>query len=86
MRAHVGFENGRIAVIGGSSEDIRQVAQTGDCLLVPGFIDEHIHGAGGADAMDGTEEALSVISKTLAEEGTTAFLSLIPSSEPTRPY
>ena len=26
--------------------------------LVPGFIDVHIHGANGADAMDGTAEAL----------------------------
>ena len=75
VRAHVGFDNGRIAAIGGSSEDIRQLMQTGDCLLVPGFIDEHVHGAGGADAMDGTAEALSVISKTLAKEGTTAFLA-----------
>ena len=31
--------------------------------VVPGFIDVHIHGAGGADAMDNTEEALRTISK-----------------------
>jgi len=41
---------------------------------VPGFIDVHIQGAGGADILDGTEEALRTISKTLAETGTTGFL------------
>ena len=44
-------------------------------LVLPGFIDEHIHGAGGADAMDGTSEALSVMASALAKEGTTSFLA-----------
>lgn len=70
VRADIGFENGRI-VFGG---DITPVAQTGDCLLVPGFIDSHIHGAGGADTMDGGD-ALSIISKALVQEGTTSFLA-----------
>lgn len=42
---------------------------------IPGLIDLHIHGAGGSDSLDGTTEALSTISKTLAKLGTTAFLS-----------
>lgn len=46
-----------------------------NAIVLPGFIDEHIHGAGGADAMDATEEALSTIAATVAEEGTTAFLA-----------
>lgn len=46
-----------------------------DCVVLPGFIDEHIHGAGGADAMDASEEALSVIADTVAREGTTSFLA-----------
>lgn len=46
-----------------------------DAVVLPGFIDPHIHGAGGADAMDGTQEALATISRTLAAEGTTAFLA-----------
>lgn len=75
VRADIGFENGRIAVIGGARGQIQPIAQTGDCLLVAGFIDEHIHGAGGADAMDGTADALSVISDTLVKEGTTSFLA-----------
>ena len=46
-----------------------------NAIVLPGFIDEHIHGAGGADAMDATEEALSTIAETVAAEGTTAFLA-----------
>jgi len=42
--------------------------------LVPGFIDLHVHGAKGKDVMDGTEEALTTISHTLAEEGVTGYL------------
>ncbi|WP_163970322.1 N-acetylglucosamine-6-phosphate deacetylase [Oceanobacillus halotolerans] len=42
--------------------------------LIPGFIDLHIHGAGGADVMDGTNEALSIMTSTLPKEGTTSFL------------
>ena len=35
-------------------------------MLVPGFIDQHIHGAAGSDAMDGTKEDLLKISNALA--------------------
>ncbi|RXZ70652.1 N-acetylglucosamine-6-phosphate deacetylase [Fusobacterium necrophorum] len=44
-------------------------------LLIPGFIDVHIHGADGADAMDGSIESLQKISKYLANKGTTNFLA-----------
>ena len=40
-----------------------------------GFIDLHIHGSGGADAMDATPEALKTISSTLLQTGTTSFLA-----------
>ncbi len=43
--------------------------------IVPGFIDIHIHGSNGADAMDGTEEALRTISSYVATKGTTKFLA-----------
>ena len=46
-----------------------------NAIVLPGFIDEHIHGAGGSDAMDGTVEDLAIIAKTVAEEGTTGFLA-----------
>ena len=45
-----------------------------DAIVLPGFIDEHIHGAGGSDGMDGTVEDIATIAKTIAAEGTTSFL------------
>lgn len=44
-------------------------------ILVPGFIDEHIHGADGADAMDAEETSLETIAKALPQEGVTSFLA-----------
>jgi N-acetylglucosamine-6-phosphate deacetylase len=40
----------------------------------PGFIDLHIHGSGGRDAMDGELEDLKVISQSIAQNGVTGFL------------
>ena len=45
-----------------------------DAIVLPGFIDQHIHGAGGSDGMDGTVEDIAIIAKTIAAEGTTTFL------------
>ena len=42
-------------------------------IVLPGFIDKHIHGAGGTDCMR-DENALRVMSARLAEEGVTRFL------------
>lgn len=43
--------------------------------VLPGFIDQHSHGANGADNMDATEEAVSTIAKFLPKEGTTSYLA-----------
>lgn len=43
--------------------------------ILPGFIDVHIHGAGGKDVMDGSMEALETISETIALKGVTGFLA-----------
>src|ERR1700719_2789630 len=43
--------------------------------VIPGFVDVHIHGAGGRDVMEATPEALSVVAKTLARHGTTSFVA-----------
>ena len=40
----------------------------------PGFIDIHVHGGGGHDFMDGTEEAFLAIAKIHAQYGTTAMV------------
>jgi N-acetylglucosamine-6-phosphate deacetylase len=68
---------GRIVRIAPTGEIPRQDAYIdgGGLIAVPGLIDMHIHGAGGADSLDGTAEALKTISRTLARLGTTGFLS-----------
>ena len=43
-------------------------------IVVPGFIDQHIHGALGSDAMDGTIEDIARMSQAVAKEGTTCYL------------
>ena len=48
-----------------------------DCegnYLSPGFIDIHVHGGGGSDFCDGTEDAVEKAIRTHAEYGTTSFL------------
>src|SRR6202048_2048836 len=46
-----------------------------DKSAIPGFVDVHIHGAGGRDVMEATPEALSIVAKTLARHGTTSFVA-----------
>jgi len=43
--------------------------------IAPGFIDVHIQGAGGADILDATPDALKTISQTCARFGATSFLA-----------
>lgn len=43
-------------------------------FVAPGFIDLHVHGGGGFDFMDGTEEAFLKIAELHAQYGTTALV------------
>jgi N-acetylglucosamine-6-phosphate deacetylase len=45
-----------------------------DAVLVPGFLDIHIHGGGGRDVMESDASSLSIIQKTLARHGVTSYL------------
>ena len=45
-----------------------------NCIVLPGFIDEHIHGAGGADISNCSHAVLKQVAQTVAKSGTTAFL------------
>ena len=61
------IEEGRIAAI---EPDL---ATPADDFVVPGFIDVHVHGWGGHDAMGGPD-ALSGMARALAGRGVTTFL------------
>jgi len=46
-----------------------------DALLLPGFIDIHVHGGAGRAVMEGTLDALNAVAAHLARHGVTGFLS-----------
>lgn len=43
--------------------------------VIPGFVDVHIHGAGGHDAMEASEPALDKITSTVSRFGTTSIVA-----------
>ncbi len=78
-------EDGVITAVGGTSAFETDIASRSegvvihnlpDCYALPGFIDTHIHGAGGFDsssADEGTED-ITLMRRTLAGHGITSFL------------
>lgn len=82
---YIRFRGSKIVEIGrmenySHSDDIVQDVQAGS-IVIPGMIDIHVHGTNGFDAIDGTEEAIPTIAKSLAKEGTTAFLATTVTQE-----
>ncbi len=76
VRTSVGVKNGIIAYVGDDEGKITEpYAYKEGQVVCPGFIDQHIHGASGFDAMDGSEDALKNIAKSIAKEGVTTFLA-----------
>ena len=70
------IEEGRIVSVHESSVSESSSDENLDLsgmILIPGFIDLHIHGALGADTSDGEVEGLKKISLYLAEKGVTSF-------------
>ena len=65
---------GRIAAIEGTPVDEAQARASTLPLLLPGFIDLHVHGGGGHDTMGAGDAALH-IARTHARHGTTALLA-----------
>src|SRR5580704_16104482 len=46
-----------------------------DKTAIPGFVDVHIHGAGGHDVMEATPEAMRAVARTVATHGTTSMVA-----------
>jgi N-acetylglucosamine-6-phosphate deacetylase len=53
-----------------------------DRFAAPGFIDVHIHGAGGHDVMEGTMDALRKVAVTIGAHGTTSFVATTVTADP----
>ena len=75
--AAVFAEDGVIQQVGPAAAPMQadRVLDAQGRILAPGFIDVHIQGAGGADVLDATTEALQTISRTCARCGVTGFLA-----------
>ncbi|MDR3596000.1 N-acetylglucosamine-6-phosphate deacetylase [Clostridium sp.] len=69
----ISIENGRIKEINPSNCYDTNILDANGLYVSPGFIDVHIHGAGGCDTMDGTSVSINTIAKTIVKHGTTAF-------------
>lgn len=72
-------EDGRIASLG-HRDEVRVPAGAVDHVangmtIVPGFVDLHIHGAGGHDVMEANARALDRITSTVARHGTTSMIA-----------
>ncbi|MCF6807389.1 N-acetylglucosamine-6-phosphate deacetylase [Thiotrichales bacterium 19S9-12] len=52
-----------------------------DELLIPAFIDLHIHGSNGYDVMDASTESLEEISQSLLNQGVSGFLATTMTAE-----
>ena len=76
------IEAGAIAKITRNAKPprVKGFVDVSDGLVVPGFIDIHVHGGDGHDVIDGTYEAISGISAHLARHGVTSFLPAVMTS------
>lgn len=77
--AAVVIEDGIITAVGRREEIVApKDAKDHDArihMLVPGFVDVHIHGAGAHDVMEATPEALQIVATTVARHGTTSLVA-----------
>lgn len=83
VNANFSIEKTDVYVVDGKIHSIEQnieksnvqVIEGSNQLLFPGFIDMHIHGSAGVDTMDGKQESLHAMAKSLVKEGVTGFLA-----------
>lgn len=84
--AAVVVEDGRITSVAPRSEIIAPVGtkeiSARDAILAPGFVDVHVHGAGGYDVMSSSEESLRTIASTVARHGTTSLVATTVTAPP----
>ena len=74
VRGSVKARDGRIAAVKGAPVAEAEVRTSGLPLVLPGFIDLHVHGGGGHDTMSGGD-AIAAIARTHAGHGTTSLLA-----------
>ena len=71
----VAVAGGRIASVGTCAASDADVIDAAGLTLLPGFVDIHSHGRGGADFCDATDEAFETIGRGKLADGVTSFLA-----------
>jgi N-acetylglucosamine-6-phosphate deacetylase len=70
-------EDGVITGVGARAElrtpPNARVLDFGDSILAPGLIDIHIHGGAGHDVMEGSDDSLAAIERSMAKHGVTSY-------------
>ena len=70
IKTNISFENGIISSFD-YKDDLDLLPD--NLIVIPGFIDEHIHGANGSDTMYATRKDLENIASSLTQDGVTSF-------------
>ncbi len=81
LRGELQVAGGRIAAIEGEPIDEDTVRQGHAPIVLPGFIDLHVHGGAGRDTMEGGD-AVAAIARAHARHGTTALLATTMTAPP----
>ncbi len=74
IQGHLQLSQGRIEAISGVPVDAARAGEGGRPVLLPGFIDVHVHGGGGRDTMEGGD-AIEAIARRHVRHGTTGLLA-----------
>lgn len=74
VQGRIAWRGGRITAIEGQAQHREERFDGSPLLIVPGFIDLHVHGGGGWDTMQGGP-AVQALARTHARHGTTALLA-----------
>jgi len=72
---------GRIRRVSGQPIDDVRARDGAHALVLPGFIDSHVHGGGGSDTMQGGD-AIDRIARLHVRHGTTALLATTMTAPP----
>lgn len=68
------IENGRLSAVNKPPPINASIEDACGGYILPGFIDLHVHGGGGADFMDCEPDCFQVVARTHCQHGTTALL------------
>ena len=81
LRGSLTHRAGRIVALQGEPASDGAWRDGADAIVLPGFIDLHVHGGGGADTMQ-AGDAIQTIARTHAQHGTTALLATTMTAPP----